>query len=183
MKLSIAAIALLTSTAQARLHPDDESKKNRELKPWGPSQNPGVEGRLTTVETNLTQAQDGIVALQGDVVRLDVEDSKANANITALASRLEAAEVTISAAEATISTLTARLKVLEATERIVFVTSVRYTGGQIDGIAGAHSKCQDLANAAPGLSGTFKAWLSNSTGYSPAQDFVKSEKPYVTTND
>eukprot|EP01083_Nonionella_stella_P078540 215008_1 len=134
MKLSIAAIALLTSTAQARLHPDDESKKNRELKPWGPSQNPGVEGRLE-------------------------------------------------AAEATISELTARLKVLEATERIVFVTSVRYTGGQIDGIAGAHSKCQDLANAAPGLSGTFKAWLSNSTGYSPAQDFVKSEKPYVTTND
>eukprot|EP01083_Nonionella_stella_P078539 215007_1 len=178
MKLSIAAIALLTSTAQARLHPDDESKKNRELKPWGPSQNPGVEGRLTTVETNLTQAQDGIVALQGDVVRLDVEDSKANANITALASRLEAAEVTISAAEATISTLTARLKVLEATERIVFVTSVYYTGS-LGGIAGAHSKCQDLAGKAE-LNGTFFPWLSSST-YWPAKDFDKSGGPFVNT--
>eukprot|EP01083_Nonionella_stella_P101503 287797_1 len=109
MNISIVAIILLTSTAQARLgYPDDESKKNRELQPWGPPQNPGIDARLE-------------------------------------------------AAEATISELTARLQVLEAKERIVFVTSETYSGGTIGGIAGAHSKCQALANAA-GLSGTFKAW-------------------------
>eukprot|EP01083_Nonionella_stella_P197663 726501_1 len=106
MKISI-AITLLSITVNgttARLHtPDDESKKNRQLQPWGPPQNPGIDARL------------------------------------------EAAEATISVAVATISALTARVQVLEAMRRIVFVTSVRYTGGQIDGIAGAHSKCQTLA--------------------------------------
>eukprot|EP01083_Nonionella_stella_P197664 726502_1 len=110
MKLSIAAaIILLASTAQARLHPDDESKKNRQLQPWGPPQNPGIDARLE-------------------------------------------------AAEATISELTARLQVLFERRRIVFVTSESYTGSQIEGIAGAHSECQTLADAA-GLIGTFKAWL------------------------
>jgi len=98
-----------------------------------------------------------------------------------LAARLEAAEATISAANATISALTARVQVLESTERIVFVTSDSYTGGAIGGIPGAHSKCQNLANAA-GLSGTFRPWLSSST-FSPAQDFDKSGGPFVMRND
>ncbi|MCA9862001.1 MAG: DUF1554 domain-containing protein [Thermomicrobiales bacterium] len=44
----------------------------------------------------------------------------------------------------------------------VFVSSDFYTGGEIGGLAGADAKCQSLADAA-GLSGSFKAWLSDSS--------------------
>eukprot|EP01083_Nonionella_stella_P197662 726500_1 len=101
MKISI-AITLLSITVNgttARLHPDDESKKNRELQPWGPPASP------------------------------------ADTSVPALASRLEEAE-------ATISTLTARLQVLFERRRVVFATSKRYNGKEIDGIVGAHSECQ-----------------------------------------
>ena len=64
--------------------------------------------------------------------------------------------------------------------RIVFATSEVYSAGAIGSIAGADSKCQFLAGIV-GRSGTFKAWLSDSTG-SPAQDFVKSDVPYFNTN-
>ena len=67
----------------------------------------------------------------------------------------------LSKLEAVVAELTARLQVLEAKERIVFVTSEIYLGN-LGGIAGAHSKCQALANAA-GISGTFRPWLSSST--------------------
>ena len=146
---------------------------------------------IDTANTEITELQDDVISLEAANVTLndqiataDNAISTANANITALAYRLEEAEATISAAVATISTLNARVQVLEAIVtpplRIVFVTSVGYRGGQIGGIAGADLKCQDLAIDA-GRSGTFKAWLSNSTGYSPAQDFVQSGGPYVTT--
>ena len=146
-----------------------------------------MDGRLTTVETNLTQAQDGIVALQGDIVRLDEEDDTlhglidtANTNITTADNAISMLKSRLDASDAIISALTARLQVLEAGRQFVFVTSKTYSGGEIGGITGAHSKCQALADAAE-LSGTFKAWLSDSTGYSPDQDFVKSDVPYVTT--
>jgi len=45
---------------------------------------------------------------------------------------------------------------------IVFVSSVAYAGGGLGGLAGADAKCQSLATAA-GLTGTFGAWLSDST--------------------
>jgi len=43
----------------------------------------------------------------------------------------------------------------------VFVSSQVYTGN-LGGLAGADTKCQTVANAA-GLTGTYKAWLSNAT--------------------
>ena len=64
------------------------------------------------------------------------------------------------------------------TERIVFVSSTTYKGDlnqiednpqQLTGLALADARCQALA-AATGLSGNFKAWLSDSTG-SPATRF------------
>ena len=47
------------------------------------------------------------------------------------------------------------------TPKKVFVTSAMYNGN-LGGLSGADAKCQALANAA-GLTGTFKAWLSDST--------------------
>jgi len=44
----------------------------------------------------------------------------------------------------------------------VFVTSNRFNGGQIGGLEGADDKCQAEADLA-GLSGTYVAWLSDST--------------------
>lgn len=60
--------------------------------------------------------------------------------------------------------------------RCVFVTSQTYTGN-LDGLSGADSKCQELADAA-GLSGSFKAWLSDST--TEAHDrLAQAAVPYV----
>jgi hypothetical protein len=58
----------------------------------------------------------------------------------------------------------------------VFVTSALYTGN-LGGLAGADSKCQDRARLA-GLPGTYKAWLSDSTG-SPATRFSKAGGAFV----
>ncbi len=70
------------------------------------------------------------------------------------------------------------------TSRIVFVTSDHYDGALDpdpdncgDGVAGGDCICQYHANEA-GLTGTFFAWLSDSTS-SPATDFVRSTVPYV----
>jgi hypothetical protein len=46
-------------------------------------------------------------------------------------------------------------------KKIIFLTSQAYDGN-LGGLAGADAKCQSLA-AAANLSGTFKAWLSDST--------------------
>lgn len=43
--------------------------------------------------------------------------------------------------------------------KVMFVTSEHYAGGEIGGLAGGDSECQDLAGAA-GLSGEFRAWLA-----------------------
>ena len=141
--------------------------------------------QIATADNAISTANADIAALQDDVISLEAANVTAVTAISALASLLEAANATISAAEATISTLSARVQVLEAvvppvaTKRIVFVTSEVYSAGAIGGLAGAYFKCQTLANRA-GLNGKFKAWLSDRTG-SPAQDFVKSDLPYVTT--
>ena len=60
-------------------------------------------------------------------------------------------------------------------DKVVFVTSELYTGN-LGGLAGADMKCQTLAQAA-GLSGTFMAWLSDSTD-SPATRFIQSQDAY-----
>ena len=64
------------------------------------------------------------------------------------------------------------------TSRTVFITSATYNGA-LGGVIGGDTRCQALADAAE-LSGTFLAWLSDSTT-SPAADpdFVKSAVPYV----
>lgn len=60
--------------------------------------------------------------------------------------------------------------------RTVFATSTVYDGSQIGGLAGADAICMAHA-AVAGLSGTFRAWLADSTG-SPATRFTPSPEPY-----
>lgn len=68
--------------------------------------------------------------------------------------------------------------VVSAPHRIVFVTSVIYDPGTLQGVEGGDSACQTLADAA-GLEGRFLAWLSDAT-QSPSTRFVRSETdPYV----
>lgn len=64
-------------------------------------------------------------------------------------------------------------------DKIVFVTSTQYTGN-LGGLAGADAACQTRANAA-GLSGSFKAWLSNATE-SPSNRFTHSNGVYKMLN-
>jgi hypothetical protein len=58
----------------------------------------------------------------------------------------------------------------------VFVTENPY-GGSIGGLTGADTICQQTAEARS-LSGTYKAWLSDSTD-SPSTRFVRSTGPYL----
>lgn len=58
----------------------------------------------------------------------------------------------------------------------VFLSSATYTGN-LGGLVGADTKCQGLANAA-GLSGTFRAWLSDATS-SAGDRLLHSTNPYV----
>jgi len=63
----------------------------------------------------------------------------------------------------------------------VFVTAALFTGAQIGGLNGADAKCQTEATAA-GLTGMYKAWLSDLTG-SPSTRFTRSLiAPYVRTD-
>ena len=61
------------------------------------------------------------------------------------------------------------------TPKIVFVTSTTTTANY-SGLPQADTVCQNLATAA-GLSGTFRAWLSNATD-SPSTRFTQSTVPY-----
>jgi hypothetical protein len=61
----------------------------------------------------------------------------------------------------------------------VFVTSTTYTG-DLGGLAGADTECQTHAQNA-GLTGTFKAWLSDSTT-SAAARLIQSPNPYILTS-
>lgn len=58
---------------------------------------------------------------------------------------------------------------------LVFVTSTTHPG-DLDGLTGADAICQQRAREAS-LPGTYKAWLSDSTG-TPDTRFVKSTGPY-----
>ena len=57
----------------------------------------------------------------------------------------------------------------------VFATSTTYTGS-LGGLSGAHSECNARATAA-GLSGSFKAWLSDSVA-GPQDTFARAQVPY-----
>jgi len=60
--------------------------------------------------------------------------------------------------------------------KIAFVSSKAFQG-DLGGLDGADQLCQDMASDA-GLSGTFRAWLSDSTG-SPSTRFTPSAEPYA----
>jgi hypothetical protein len=62
--------------------------------------------------------------------------------------------------------------------KIIFVTPPDYTGN-LGGVAGADAICQGIADSA-GLTGTFLAWIADSTeASSPAQRFIHNEGPYI----
>ena len=65
---------------------------------------------------------------------------------------------------------------------IVFVTNLP-VATNLGGFGAYDAKCQSLAQTA-GLSGTFMAWISQSTGNasSPSTRFAKSTRPYVLTD-
>ena len=65
--------------------------------------------------------------------------------------------------------------ILTITHKNVFVTSQAHNG-DFGGISGADSFCQGLANTA-GLSGTYYAWLSDTTT-SPSLRFAQASVPY-----
>lgn len=67
----------------------------------------------------------------------------------------------------------------EPSVKVVFVSSVAYTGN-LGGLAGADAKCAALA-AAANIPGTFKAWLSDSTG-SPSTRFTRATVDYVLSD-
>jgi hypothetical protein len=64
--------------------------------------------------------------------------------------------------------------------KIVFISSRTYAGN-LGGLAGADAKCQELARAA-GLSGTYKAWLSDGKGANPITRFTHNPGPYKLRN-
>ncbi len=67
-------------------------------------------------------------------------------------------------------------------EKFVFITSGVYAG-DLGGIAGADSKCQELAESEDaGLPGRYKAWLASSSADSPVTRFTHSLSPYVLVN-
>lgn len=67
-------------------------------------------------------------------------------------------------------------------EKFVFITSGVYAG-DLGGIAGADSKCQELAESEDaGLPGRYKAWLASSSADSPVTRFTRSLSPYVLVN-
>ena len=95
------------------------------------------------------------------------------ANSDTLQGQVEVLRDDVNTLQARVDALQARLDALTNT---VFVSSAVYTGN-LGGLAGADAKCQALADAA-GLTGTYKAWLSDSTG-SPSTRFTQSANPYV----
>lgn len=62
--------------------------------------------------------------------------------------------------------------------KIVFITSTHYRGGDLGGIAGANTKCQEHADAV-GLDGDFWAYLASGISDAPATTWQWSKATYV----
>ena len=62
-----------------------------------------------------------------------------------------------------------------------FISSEAYNG-DLGGVEGADLKCQALATNA-NLTGTYKAWLSNKNGTSPANSFMRAGTPYYLVDE
>ena len=69
-----------------------------------------------------------------------------------------------------------KLQCPDPAPKLVFITSQMYQGN-LGGLAGADAHCQTLANAA-GLTGVFKAWLSDSVN-SPSTRFTHTLHEYI----
>jgi hypothetical protein len=82
----------------------------------------------------------------------------------------------LAALQAQINTICKNNPMLCQPVKFVFITSQSFDG-DLGGLAGADGICQSAASAA-GLSGTFKAWLSDGTD-SPDTRFNKSPGPYA----
>jgi Collagenase NC10 and Endostatin./Collagen triple helix repeat (20 copies). len=64
--------------------------------------------------------------------------------------------------------------------KTIFVSSYSWPNGNLGGLSGADSVCQQLATSV-GLAGTYKAWLSDST-ISASTRLTHSTMPYFTVN-
>jgi hypothetical protein len=65
-------------------------------------------------------------------------------------------------------------------QRLVFVSSVAYTSGGFDGVAGADTRCQVLAVVAQ-KHGKFRAWISDGVS-TPELRFTKTDRAYRLAN-
>jgi hypothetical protein len=125
------------------------------------------------------------IAIAGIAAAVDQVQRETNANSAARATISNDVAALASLVEATQSALcpiydAMRLKprptFCPEAPRLVFLSSQKYTGN-LGGVSGANAKCQELADAAE-LDGEFMAWLSDSSGLSPANQFIPSDAPY-----
>lgn len=136
-----------------------------------------VTDRSAADATEVTARESADAALQ---VQNEAEAAARATADTALDERLSVLEARVASLEATVAAQQAVLDTLLSPEpKTVFVSSATYDGN-LGGLDGADAKCQALADAAS-LSGTYKAWLSDSTG-SPSTRFARSTTPYVRTD-
>jgi hypothetical protein len=92
---------------------------------------------------------------------------------------VDAAEETPDAGEPDAMTPDAARPDAPPPDRIIFVTSLAFTGA-LGGLAGADLRCQALAQQA-GLAGIFMAWLSDTTG-SPSTRMSQEGGPFRLTD-
>jgi hypothetical protein len=131
----------------------------------------GVDGTdgLACWDLNGDGIQDAAEDINGDTV-VDALDCKGPKGDAGDAANVEALEAEVAALHDQVD------YVYALHSNTVFLSSAVYDGA-MGGLDGADAKCQALADAA-GLPGTFKAWLSDSTG-SPSTRFTQSTLRYV----
>lgn len=107
-----------------------------------------------------------------------VSEEQAIAAFLALKERVDRLEVENAEQQSQIDALTALIQSLLPAPRTVFITSRAYAPVlDFSGLGDADAICQQHATDA-GLSGTFKAWLSDQLN-SPSTRFTRSAGPYV----
>lgn len=67
---------------------------------------------------------------------------------------------------------------LPSAHKKVFVTTQKWNGSDIGGLAGADAKCASAATST-GLTGTFLAWIATSAADDPESRFTRSSVPYA----
>ena len=143
----------------------------------------GETGAAGTDGTNGTNGTNGLACwdLNGNGVADSEEDVNADAVVDALDCKGPKGDAgdtaNVDALQAEVAALHDQVDyVYSLHSNTVFLSSAVYDGA-MGGLDGADAKCQALA-AAAGLPGTFRAWLSDSTG-SPSTRFTQSTLRYV----